>query len=246
MVNKRKKNKEIENLIEEVDHLYACLNRQKEALKKIEHVLRLDPNNTEAIVFKGKILFALDRSVQESMTCFDQAITLDPKCGEAYLQRARMYYVIYKDSKKAFREIKKALSFAAEDQWLEVESLLLKGNILSELDQDDKALASYHAALKLRPEDEDIQWSLGSTLLGMSNPAEALPYLRAALEGIKKNRYVDQVTLDLGYSDLAEALTALGKHQEALVMIEEGLEKLEENHTECLLNLRKKILSLAP
>lgn len=121
MVNKWEKGKKIDLLIEEVDHLYACLNLQEEALKKVEQVLRIDPNNTEA-----------------------------------YLQRARMSYLIYKDYKKAFREIKKALSFAEKDQWLEVESLLLKGKILSELDQEDKALASYQAALKLKPEDEDI------------------------------------------------------------------------------------------
>lgn len=244
MTDKLEKDKKIERLIEEVDHLYACLNHQKEALEKVEQILRLDPNNTEAIVFKGKILFALDRSVQESMTCFDQAITLDSKCSEAYLQRARMYYVIYKDLKKALREIKKAQSFAGKDQWLEVESLLLKGKILSELDQEDKALASYHAALKLRPDDKEIQGALGSTLLGMGNPAEALLYLKTSLKGIKKKRCVDQEMLDLRYSDLAEALSALGKYEDALAIIEEGLEILKGNQAECLLNLKKNILSL--
>lgn len=86
---------------------------------------------------------------------------------------------------------------------------LLLARDLVTLERWDEALVAYRAALRLRPADPDAARRVGAALLyAHSRPAEAEPYLRQALAG----RPEDAAT----HVDLAVALNALGRHEEAL------------------------------
>ncbi len=73
-----------------------------------------------------------------------------------------------------------------------------------------KAEVSYRDASQRDPEDTDIQSHLGQCLLRMGRSLEALPLLQKVCQADPKHEY--------GHSQmaLAECLTALGKHDEAL------------------------------
>ena len=240
---KRKTSREITQLINEADHFYACLNRPVKALKKIERVLDFSPNHVEALIIKGRILFQLDR-LSSAMECFNKAILIDPKCAEGYIERARYLYGIKQENKKALLEVRKALRYAGRGRWVKVYALSLQGDILSSLDRDKEALASYQAALKINPKDEDTLSSLGSTLLGMEQPAKALPYLDKALRELRKERYPDPAILELAFEEKVEALNALAKHKEALKVCEEGLGMLKGGHRSDLRALYNKTKEL--
>jgi len=160
---KKSLDSKISRLIDEADHLYAVENRPAKALQRIEQVLRLTPDHTGALIIKGRILVALDR-VQEAMKCYDSAISIDPMSGEGFLERARILYAVRQANREALREVKKALARADRDRWTKAEGLRLQGNILSAMDRDRQALASYRAALRLNPRDSQIRANLGEAL----------------------------------------------------------------------------------
>ena len=164
-MKKLTKNPKVEQLIEDADHLFACLHRPKQALKKINQALSISPDHVEGLVIKGRILFQLDR-LKEAWACSKTALSINPKFGEAYIERARMLYGIKQDFKKALVEVKKALKYAGRDRWVRAYALGLKGDVLEELDQTREALKCYVEAQRLNPKDDHTHWSLGNALSG--------------------------------------------------------------------------------
>lgn len=233
-----------ERLIDEADHQYACLDRPAKALQKIEEALRLVPNHVGALVIKGRILFHLDR-VQAAMQCYDNAIAIDPKCSEGFLERARILYALNQENRKALREVKKALTRAGQDRWVKVQALRLQGEILSALDRNGAALASYQAALRVSPKDGETHAALGEAFLAMGHPAKALPHFDFALRKLQRERHPNQTTLALTFHGKGEALNALGRHHDALEVIEAGLRRVKGDDREYLQDLRGQTKRLA-
>lgn len=229
----------VERIIDDADRLYADMHKFGPALKKIERALSLAPNHAGSLVIKGRILFQLDR-VREALKCFDLAISADRNCAEGYLERGRILYALKQKNKKALIQVRKALKLAGRDRWVKGEALRLLGHILSDLGRDREALSSYRAALRSNHEDEATHWSLGTTLFGLDQPAKALLHLDMALSLLLKEKKPDQVRLDLRFSDKAEALNALARHDEALQVIEAGLRKLKGANRKYLLALRER------
>ena len=214
--------RQFRRLFDEAEHLYACLDRPRRALQRIERALRLKPDDPDALVLKGRILFRLDR-VRESWNCYGRALALDRGCSQAYLGRASILYGLVEDNKRALQEVSKALRYAGRDRWERFEALRLRGHVLSALDREREALRYYRAALKLRPKDPEILWNLGQSLLLENKPKRALRYLEKALRILNDQEHPDKVDLGLVIGSKTEALNALGKHTEALKIVEDGI-----------------------
>lgn len=230
---------ESKRLIDEADHLYACLDRPAKALQKIEQALRRVPDHVGALVIKGRILFQLDR-VQGAMQCYDNAIAIDPKCCEGFLERARILYAVRQENRRALREVRKALTRTGRDRWVRVKALCLQGTILSALDRDREALASYRAALRVNPKNGETHGALGETFLGMGHPAKALPHFDIALRKLQQEKHPNQTTLALTFHGKGEALNGLGRHRDALKVIEAGLRQVKGADRKYLQDLRSQ------
>ncbi len=209
-------------LIDDADHLYACEGKLGRALQKINRALRLEPDNTEALIIKGRILFARDR-VREAMQCYEQAIAVNPRCSEALLERGRVWYAIKQDYNVALRDVEKALLYAGRDRWVKVRALCLKGNVLFALDKDREALDCFKKALKLNPKDRMANSSLGDALFAMEEPQNALPYLEKAFRLVKHEKTPSEFEIELTISSLAEAFNALGYNKRAVRLLETNL-----------------------
>lgn len=87
---------------------------------------------------------------------------------------------------------------------------------LGTLERWDDALEAYRAALRLDPREADAPRRVGQVLLfALGRPAEAEPYLRQASQA----RPADVAAR----VDLARALSALGRHADALAELEAAL-----------------------
>jgi tetratricopeptide (TPR) repeat protein len=235
----------VRRLIDEADHLYACQGRLGRALRKIEQALRLEPGNAEALVVKGRILFDLDRPARQAMACFDQAISIDPTFSQAFLERSRMLYGLKKDNIAALRNARKALALAGRDRWVRLEALRLQGHVLAEINREREAIASYRAALRVSPKDARTHWSLGESLLIQGQARRALRSFNQALHILGRQRDPDQMILGFTIGSKAEALNALGRHHEALQVVEAGLRRVADKIARrTLRNLRPTISRL--
>lgn len=213
--------KEVDRLLDEAERLYVG-SRDARALHTIQRAIRLAPDRAEALILKGRILFQMDR-VRGAMRCYEEATRLDPTSGEGFLERARVWYAIPQDYRRALREVRKALARARGDRWVRIEALRLQGHILSALDRDQESVASYRAALRVGPNDPKTYWNIGENFLIGGQPQRALRYFDRALRILEAKRKPDQ--RDLGFTILskAEALNALGRPREALRVIDRGL-----------------------
>lgn len=225
MTKAKVSNVQMKRLIEESNHLFAYEGKLTIALQKIDQALRISPTNTEALVIKGRVLFHSDRT-EEALRCFDRAISIDSACGEAFLERARILYAVRQENKKALREVRRALARAGRARWVKVEALRLQGHILAALEQDDQAIASYRAALRLKPKDAHTRRALSDTLLTVGQPAKALRELDRALQILNAEKTPNHLDLGFTAASKAEALNALGRHFEALRVIEIGLKQV--------------------
>jgi len=237
--------REVESLIDDADRLHFCEHRSTKALSRINKALRLAPEDTEALVLRGRILFWLDRP-REAMQSFDQAIQINPKCADAYLERGRLRYALWKHYPTALRELREAIRYAGHDRWVRVRALQIQGHVLSELDREGDAVSSYRKALKINPHQADIQWALGSTLLTMGQPEKALPFLDKELRRLRAAKNPDPMDWESAIAEKAQALEALGKHRSALRVIERGLARAKGSGRKNLKILHKQIENRMP
>ena len=218
----------VNRLIDEADRLYAVEGRPSHALRVLEHALSLDPRNVDGLVIKGRILSWLDR-VSEAIGCLDLAVSIDPVCGEAFLERARILYAVRRQPRKALADVRAAISHAARDRWVKVEALRLQGHVLEALGRTDAALDSYRAALRLDPKDVDSRESLGNALLALRSPGQALREFEKVLQVLNTRRKPNELDVGFALASKAEALNMLGRHFEALRATESGLRRVKED-----------------
>jgi tetratricopeptide (TPR) repeat protein len=137
-----------------------------------------------------------------------------------------------------------AASWRQAGYWKDTESLFLRtlavtrGNFLIEANlgswygmggRHDLAAARFAEAVRIEPEYEDGRFNLGTALLRLGRPAEALPHLQEALKVMQDARAANRV---------GEALAALGRHGEAAGSFRLAL-LLDPGNGEALANLER-------
>ncbi len=221
------------DLVDQADYLFAHCGKPRAALGKITKALKLRPDDAEALVIRGRILFFLDktRSAQE---CFKRAVAIAPKYSQGYLELARGDYGLGRNPKQALRNTDKAVRFAANN-FEKAEALRLKGLVLSALDRDDEATRCLRKALQIRPRDPEILWDLGDNLINEGKPQAALKHVDKALGVISRRRESRRMDLGFVLASKVEALNTLGRHKEAVRLAEIGLKQARDKDSKIVL-----------
>jgi tetratricopeptide (TPR) repeat protein len=233
---------EVVRLIDEADHLFACEGQPLRALERIDRALRIDRENVDALILRGQIFVALDRS-RDAFNCFDGALFIDPKSSAALVERARALYALRHQYKRALRDVKRSLAYAGRNRWIRTDALRLQGHILEALGRDRDAIACYRAALQVNPRDAETRTALGDSLLLVGDPARAVQQFDYALRELGRQKPRDELSLGFTLSSKAEALNALGKGLEALRVVAYGLRQVKKGVArEALQSVRRQVL----
>ena len=114
-----------------------------EALRSIDLVLEIDPENAIAYSNRGNILNALKRH-DEALGCYEKAIRYQPNYAESYSNQGNVLQTLgrYKDAIASYGK-------ATELEPAYSEAFSNMGNALQALGRYDDALASYEKAIKI-------------------------------------------------------------------------------------------------
>ena len=127
----------------------------EESVRLLDQVLKLEPENANALVAKATALRRAGR-LDDAVECLDRAIALKPDHGGALLIRGRILEDrgLLDDALDTYDRLLE-LGPTNTDAWV------AQGNVLLKMGRPEDALRSYKEALKISPDDEDIQARVG-------------------------------------------------------------------------------------
>jgi tetratricopeptide (TPR) repeat protein len=131
--------------------LYEQQGRAGAALQFAEELIRLEPDNPEHLVRKGRLLIGLG-SEPEGKQTLERALEISPDSAEAHLLLAETYLRTGSDLEAAASHAEKAVSLAASSR-----SLLLLAAVRGERGDHSGALAALKQAMSLDPENPQIR-----------------------------------------------------------------------------------------
>ena len=203
------------------------------AVRLYRRGLELEPDNVELLNAIGFSLFQQGKS-QEAVVELEKALAIDPKHWKSHNNMALASIDLgeLEVAEAHYRE-----SLAIEPQPAIYNDL---GFVLERLGMPEDATAAYRKALELDPASASAHYNLGSSLARSGNYAEAEKHLRTALESspntqtytglgivLRQQGRMDQAVASLqaaieadpnnaiAHRELAEALTSLGRMDEA-------------------------------
>jgi len=99
------------------------------------------------------------KSSKEALKMFDLAIQINPDYCKAYIAKISAYYRLsdYKNVLKTFEEASSCNSCKTTDSNNYIESALFMGEVLYTIEKYKDAIKLYNIALKVKPNDNDIQ-----------------------------------------------------------------------------------------
>lgn len=137
------------------------------ALADIEDAVRLDKQNPLYQYHKGKILYAMNRTLDASKA-YESALALKADYTEAQLKLAELFYVV----KEHTKSINLANQMLAANP-ANADAMLIKADNQREMKDTAKAIASYQKVLEIDPTYYDAALQLGllnSALQNKSTP----------------------------------------------------------------------------
>ena len=187
---------------------FASYDRSIQLLRE-QHQRESDPAKKEA---KGQQLETLENEYQEQLEAYRQNCALRQSAPRGALTAERR-----PPSESARIELTERLEKARplSPALLTAEDYFLRGNALYQLGRYEEALASYNAALTLRPDDTNTLGNRGRTLRILGRYEEALADYTRSLE----LRPDDPDALN----NRGFALTKMGRLEEALVDLDRSL-----------------------
>jgi tetratricopeptide (TPR) repeat protein len=144
-------------------------------LDKLKDIF-IDEGNVHALVNVGATL-QVQRKYEEALTCFDEALGLDPKCAPAWCNKVNALGNLGRH-KEAITCFDEALGLDPKDAlaWCN------KGIALGNLGRHKEAITSYEEALKIDPKFAPTWNNKGIALLWLGKCDEALECYNKALE----------------------------------------------------------------
>jgi tetratricopeptide (TPR) repeat protein len=227
MVGQTANDSDVLKRLQFVVHMPAYRRNLGQALKEVELILRGSPNQPDALILKGQILWQLDR-IRSAWKCFSHVTqTVGPQKGRAHLERARILYAVMARNKAALKESTLALRRIGNDSSDRAELWLLRGKILGALHREKAALRAFLTALSFCPDSIEIHDCIGRSYLILGNPRRALSNINKALH--LTNASGEMTDTDKGYllEFKAQALMDLGKLREALGLAKRGLKRFK-------------------
>ena len=184
-----------------------------EALRIIDEVMAVDPNNPFAYNTRGNTYTALNR-YNEAMTDYSRAIALDPELSFLYYNRGRLHNLLenYDD---AISDLQKSVELSPVEFGYRAYGAI--GLIYHNLSQYDKALEAFETSISYnRDERADIYYYRGETHTALNDYDAAIDDYQAALS--RFSRY------DEAYQGLGYAYYKTAQYDQALEALNEALE----------------------
>jgi tetratricopeptide (TPR) repeat protein len=191
-------------------HFYR--KRYADAVRDLREAVRIKPDGFPAHVNLARALKGLQRW-EEALTALDQAIWQAPDLVLAvlYETRARVH-LDRKDRPAALDDFEQAIALEADGQSEQlVNNLLEVGQLLHREHKEEKALASFDRALRLRPDRVLAQRYRAETLLALDRPVEAgkaLDYYLAVTREPAAGVYQTRGLIHAGAGELSAAIDA--------------------------------------
>jgi tetratricopeptide (TPR) repeat protein len=145
------------------------------------------PAFADALNLLGLSLALLERA-DEALLAFDQALRVNPRYVEAYLNRAVVLNQLGRESDARLSMARAAELGAPDESGFPAvvanklaNSHFALGHAYREAGSLERAIEQYRRALELRPEFNDIRLALGRALIEHSRPGEAAEALDAVL-----------------------------------------------------------------
>lgn len=219
----------------EMAKTHTALNQQPEAAKLMEEAMKKVSGSPE----EGRLVIA-NADLMMTHGRVDQALGLlgNIQCGEPYYVQAKTkmaeIYMMKKKDRLAFAQCFKELV----DNCPGPESYLMLGEAYMSIQEPDKALEAYKAALKERPNDAVIAREMGRAYVKTHHYAKAIAYYKEATKN------PEHVGMKL---DLAELYLKLKQFPNAEKTLLESIEeeKLDSSDLEALQYRTKQLLLLA-
>lgn len=139
------------------------LKRNDDALAVVEIVLADHPHSVEALQTKGTILCALDRH-EEALTCYHEAIAIDPAFGSALADAAAVHFKLGRLS-----ESQALYQLAEKAQPANAELLYQYSNLMLSMGLCEKVIQLASKGLAHDPNDPNLNWIKAMGLLMSGN-----------------------------------------------------------------------------
>ena len=198
-----------------------ALSRQKRHEKAVEmytRALRLNPENTDALVAKGWTLDYAGLPSKDVVPLYEKAIRIDPHCTEAHLNLSFLY-----DRTGLYRKAVECLDRILEYDPRNVRALYSKGIALHSLKQHAAAAFFCDAAIRADPSNPKALCSMVWILEHRKRYAEALEYCDLAIGADPGYVYA--------HSYRGKLLYLLERYAEALLSYEKALSLDPGNRT---------------
>jgi tetratricopeptide (TPR) repeat protein len=185
-INSKGKSKEPYQLYTERGINYFKLNDIDNALKDFANAIKLNGNNPESYLARGKILHSLNKD-SLAFDDFTKAIIFDDQSAEAYAYRGGIYYK-WQQTDLAEADLRKAVTFNPVD----TTALFNLANVLYSKDDFQNALNYYIKTLKVNPEFHEVYenrgicyYNLGFYKLAAADFESAMKYDPALTEKLQ-------------------------------------------------------------
>ncbi len=129
---------------------YLKLNDVDNAYKDFDFAIKINPNDTDSYLERGKILYHMGKD-SLAFSDFAKVISIDEQKGEAYAYRG-IIYMQRQQPEFAEPDLKKAILFNPED----TVALFNLGNVYYSMDDFQNALNYYIKALKVNPKYSEV------------------------------------------------------------------------------------------
>lgn len=234
--------------------LYSMLSRKEEAFEEIESIIKKNPDNLGYMLMLGD-LYMQDNQMEKSLEQYKKVEAADPNYPSLVLSMVN-YYEKNGKPEMALEEIKRALVSPMFEIDVKLQ-LLTRYITMLQSNKTDTTIANplFNTLFEQHPNNAQLNFLYGSVLMLQENEAEAMEQfeiyakaeptnpagwenmLRIALpDSLEKVIWITENALKhipdayQFYFYLGGAKYQLERYEEALVVFEEGLEKLEDGN----------------
>lgn len=186
----------------------------EQALVYFEKAEKVMPNRVEVYLNKGIALAHMEK-LDDAEKTFKKALLVDKKCGEAYFHMGCMA-ALKGDLAQGIQQLDTAIVYGYHN----AQVLFTLGMMYEEMDNPNMALRNYNKALLLEPVNVEVNIQKVNLLIQNQRREEAVEALNHMIQNCPE--YFE------GYHLKCRVLSELGKYDEAVNVLEQGLKMFPE------------------
>ena len=179
------------------------------AILAYDEVIRLNPNNSEALLYRGATYIALGDK-QGAIQDFNQALKINPNDAKAYNNRGATRSDLG-DKQGAIADFNQALNFNPNDAL----AYYNRGGVRSELGDKQAAIQDYNQALKINPNYAEAYINRGLARSDLGDKQGAIADFNQAIK-INPNDDYAYYNRGLARSNLGDKQAAIQDYNQAI------------------------------